>query len=64
MHLEAVIELLWACSRRPSSTECVDTPGGHDHVNMEAVWRRKSSQCGDTVGRRDRASLEIYTWRP
>jgi len=35
MHLEAVIERVWRCTWRPSSSEFGDALGGRDLVNLE-----------------------------
>jgi len=40
MHFEAVIERVWRCTLRPSSSEFGDAIGGRDRANWEAVIER------------------------
>jgi len=35
MHLEAVIERVWRCNRRPRSSELRAALGGQDRVSLE-----------------------------
>jgi hypothetical protein len=49
MHLEAVIERVWRCTWRPSSSELRDAVGGRDQVELR-----------DALGGCDRASWEMH----
>ena len=72
MHLEAVIERIWRCTWRLSSSEFGDALGGrhraslemHFEVVIERVWRY-------ALGGRNRGCLEMHLevmivriWRP
>jgi hypothetical protein len=35
MHLQAMIEQVWRCNRRPRSGKLRDALGGHDRVSLE-----------------------------
>jgi len=58
MHLEAVIERVWRCTWRLSSSEFGDALGGHDRaileeyleaVNLEAVVREGGATGAETL---------------
>jgi len=57
MHLEAVIERVWRCTWRLSSSKFGDMHLGSMIVR---TWRPKSSKFEDPLGGRDCARLDEY----
>jgi len=72
MHLEAVIERVWRCPRRPRLNELRDAVRGCSwvsfkmHLKPEVKWTERctwwlwSSEVGDTLGRHDRMHIEMH----
>jgi len=69
MHLKAMIERIWRCTKSPRSSELRDTVGGRNQMSLEAIdcanleavikrvwtctWRPRSSELRDTLGGRN-----------
>jgi len=72
MHLEALIERVWRCPWRPTSSELRAAIAGHDRESMEmhfdteieqtqrCIFMPSSSKLRDALGGHDRLRLGEY----